>query len=697
MKANIPLPHVHDHLTHPKYRPDIDGLRAVAILAVVGFHAFPSWIKGGFIGVDIFFVISGYLISTIIIGSLERDSFSFTDFYKRRIRRIFPSLFVVLAACLVCGWFVLLADEYGQLGKHVAGGAGFVANFMFWSEAGYFDNAADTKPLLHLWSLGIEEQFYLVWPLLLWLVWKREFNLLTVTVVIAVISFALGVHKVRSDMVAAFYSPQTRFWELLAGSILAYMALHKITLAPRFVNWADMWLGRVVYAQAPEANGTMLRNFLSLSGALLIVIGIWLITRDKPFPGVRAMLPVLGAILIIAAGARAWINRVVLSNRVMVWFGLISFPLYLWHWPLLSFARIMSGRDLSDRARVAAVLAAIVLAWLTYWLVERPVRSGGNQIMKVIILFVLMVTVGSAGYCVIEWGGFPSRAFQEKFDAFTASIIRSERERECFELPGVGSDHGKWFCDLGEKSIAPKYFMYGDSHALSLLPALEKFSRDTHSNALFSGMSSCPPLLGVELLQSESGKAKHDCQKFNEQVFQYVKQTHISSVVLVGRWTYYTVGTTKPDEHAYISVDVTKEASQDSSRDAFRHGLRTTIAKYKDIGVHVLIVKDNPQQRYAPVDVAKRHMLSGEEVDRFSVHANEHSLNQAWVAKAFDEIRDSGASILDLDDILCRDQRCPLMVNDKFIYFDDDHLSIDGAMLLYPKLKKLLDDDTMHH
>jgi peptidoglycan/LPS O-acetylase OafA/YrhL len=227
MTLNIIPSHPAEQLTHPKYRADIDGLRALAVLSVVSFHAFPNMLKGGFIGVDIFFVISGFLISTIIFENLERDSFSFVEFYSRRIKRIFPALLLVLIACYTFGWFVLLADEYKQLGKHIAGGAGFVSNFLFWKESGYFDNAADTKPLLHLWSLGIEEQFYIVWPLLLWFAWKQRLNLLTITLTVLIISFALNINKVHSNVVAVFYSPQTRFWELLTGSVLAYITLYK--------------------------------------------------------------------------------------------------------------------------------------------------------------------------------------------------------------------------------------------------------------------------------------------------------------------------------------------------------------------------------------------------------------------------------------------------------------------------------------
>ena len=208
------------HLSHPKYRPDIDGLRAIAVLAVVIFHAFPNFLKGGFIGVDVFFVISGYLISTIIFENLDKRTFSFTEFYVRRIKRIFPALVLVLIVSLAFGWFTLLDDEYRQLGLHTTAGAGFISNFILWNESGYFDNASDTKPLLHLWSLGIEEQFYIVWPLLLWLTWKFKFNLVIVTTLIATVSLILNIKGVKSDVVATFYSPQTRFWELLTGMLI---------------------------------------------------------------------------------------------------------------------------------------------------------------------------------------------------------------------------------------------------------------------------------------------------------------------------------------------------------------------------------------------------------------------------------------------------------------------------------------------
>lgn len=397
------------HLTHPKYRADIDGLRAIAILAVVGFHAFPTWIKGGFIGVDVFFVISGFLISTIIFGSLSRNAFSFAEFYARRIKRIFPALILVLAASFMFGWFQLLADEYKQLGKHIAGGAGFVSNFILWGESGYFDNAAETKPLLHLWSLGIEEQFYIVWPLLLWFAWKRRFNLLTIALVVAVVSFALNVFTVRNDSVAAFYSPLTRFWELMVGSILAYVMLYKHEALATIKQRLDRWLCTITYAHASGQHGDTLRNFQALLGAALIAIGIVVIAKERQFPGWWALLPTLGAALIIGAGTHAWFNRAVLSNRVLVWFGLISYPLYLWHWPLLAFARLVEGGLPSRDMRMAAVAVSIVLAWLTYRLIEKPFRLGNHSRTKTLILVVLMTLVGFVGFNCYQREGYGFR------------------------------------------------------------------------------------------------------------------------------------------------------------------------------------------------------------------------------------------------------------------------------------------------
>lgn len=402
--SNVVFTKVHA-LTHPKYRPDIDGLRAIAVLSVVIFHTFPELVRGGFIGVDIFFVISGFLISSIIIDNLEHDRFSFIEFYSRRIKRIYPALLTVLIACFAFGWFVLFADEFKQLAKHIVGGAGFISNLVLSRESGYFDNIAETKPLLHLWSLGVEEQFYIVWPLLLWLGWKQRFNLMTMALIMAGVSFLFSIYMLQRNPTTAFYSPFTRFWELLVGSILAYMSLHQHNAISAFkvqcknrLNQAglDYWAMRWESVQ-------------SIIGIILIVIGLVYFTKSSPFPGWRAILPTLGATLVIAAGRQAWLNRSLLSNRVIVWFGLISYPLYLWHWPILAYARILVGETPPVAIRGIAVLASVALAWLTFQLIEKPIRHGVQGNTKTKVLFFTMILIGCLGYFTHKYNGFGFR------------------------------------------------------------------------------------------------------------------------------------------------------------------------------------------------------------------------------------------------------------------------------------------------
>ncbi len=534
MSANISSSHNSEHLTHPAYRADIDGLRAIAVLSVVGFHAFPNWIKGGFIGVDIFFVISGFLISTIIFGSLARNSFSFVEFYGRRIKRIFPALLLVLVACFVFGWFVLLPVEFKQLGKHIAGGAGFVSNILFWNESGYFDNAAETKPLLHLWSLGVEEQFYIVWPLLLWLAWETRFSLLAITIVVAAISFALNIGSIRSDAVTAFYSPQTRFWELMAGSVLANMALNRQNIFTKLRKKLATWLNRTAYAQTTEVNGNILCDAQSILGAALIAIGVFVITNERSFPGWWALLPTLGAVLIISAGAHAWLNRAVLSSRVLVWVGLISYPLYLWHWPLLSFARIMEMGAPSLEIRIAAVIISIALAWLTYRLIEKPVRFGKRSVDMVIVLFSLMVAVGYAGYNSYQRDGLGFRfpRIVQEIIAFEYDYSKGWREGSCFLRPEQGYSDFNSCESQSDEYKKPSILLWGDSFSAHLYPGY-KTSFGVSFNIIQRTASGCPPILNLEI------EDRPHCKEINDHILELIKHEKPSKIVLAAEWPRY--------------------------------------------------------------------------------------------------------------------------------------------------------------
>jgi len=403
--------------SHASYRPDIDGLRAIAVLSVVLFHGFPQIFKGGFIGVDIFFVLSGYLISRIIFEQLNQGRFNFFDFYSRRIKRIFPALLIVLVAVYIVGWFTLLADEYSQLGQHIAAGTAFISNFVLWGEAGYFDNSAHTKPLLHLWSLGIEEQFYIVWPLLLWLASKLRFSLFALTVILAALSFYLNVTGIKSDAIATFYSPQTRIWELLIGSGLAWCALYKKDGLTDIAIFFSKWRRTPITVVDQERIRSCIANVLSCIGFIVLIYGLIRFNRDLQFPGKWALIPVLGTAFIVAAGPLAWLNKKILSNKVLVWCGLISYPLYLWHWPLLSFAWIVEAVPPSVPTRLGLIVLSVVLAWLTYRLIERPIRFGGHGALKVYLLVGLMLILGGVGLGTFYERGFPFRKNVQLADA----------------------------------------------------------------------------------------------------------------------------------------------------------------------------------------------------------------------------------------------------------------------------------------
>jgi len=431
-----------------KYRPDIDGLRAIAIGSVMAFHTFPNFFKGGFVGVDIFFVISGFLISGIIIDAIDADRFSYFDFYKRRIRRIFPALIVVVAATLFFGWYVLLPDEFQRLGKHLAAAAGFATNFVLWREAGYFDAASDTKPFLHLWSLSIEEQFYILWPLVLGLVWKRKRGLLFTTLTIAALSFGYNVIVVRHHPVAAFYSPLSRFWELMIGGVLAYLVRHEAETLSKFAT---------------------LRSAL---GLLAIAISVFLLNREATFPGCWALLPTVGAFLVISADGDGWINKYLLGNPLMVGVGLISYPLYLWHWPILVFAKIVKGRLLTPIDRVEVIVASVILAFLTYRLIERPLRRSFTWRVPQ-ALAAATVALGVVGLAILN-GDILSRLKNEHISQILAAGFDWEYPPAASENHSLGGV--RYF---KEPSQLDSYTLFiGDSNMEQYAARIDQLIRD---------------------------------------------------------------------------------------------------------------------------------------------------------------------------------------------------------------------------
>lgn len=616
-------------LAHPAYRPDIDGLRAIAILSVVGFHVSPTRISGGFVGVDIFFVISGFLISSIIFRNFSTVGFSYKAFYSRRIKRIFPALLALFVTLFAVGGIVILPLEFRQLGKYVAAGAAFVSNFDLWKEAGYFDAASNTKPLLHLWSLAIEEQFYLLWPLLLGLVWKRRENFLIVTLIVATISFAINIYLASSDPIADFYSPLSRFWELMIGGILSYITLNK------------------------AEPGLPMPNVQSAIGLALIISSIWLLNEDVVFPGWWALLPTVGTFLVISAGPQAWLNRHLLGNRLAVAIGLISYPLYLWHWPLLSIAT-MNGAN-GRLARVLLVVVSIVLAWITYQFIEKPIRRS-KSITTPLLLLAGIVLSGLIGLLLYEKNA--------SNDPQYAAYIMKPTELADRNFIGAAFDGNKLDALTIKGSSNDVALFSGDSHMGQYYPAIKQLYEDKthlpHYSAVLASHANCTPSPQTSLNTGDLGRHHYRCDDLFRTITRMARAQNVKVVVFAGNWRL----TPKYDQ---------------SSLAAFGASIKDLVAR----GKRVVVILDNPQgDEFDPLVIMRRHhlnqllvmpnfSLTGDRFIEIDVPRRESKLRMGELAAV---VKANGGQIVDPYDFLCSPTACPIVLAGKPTHVDSDHL-----------------------
>ncbi len=619
---------------HLAYRRDIDGLRAVAVLSVVLFHAFPALLRGGFIGVDVFFVISGFLISSILLRELEQGSFSFAGFYARRVRRIFPALVLVLASCLVFGWLALFPDEYQQLGKHVVGGAGFAANFFYWAQVGYFDTAADTKPLLHLWSLGIEEQFYILWPVILLLGWRLRANLLVLAGVLALASFAVNVGGIAGYPSATFYSPASRAWELLLGAGLACLHARPAagTRLPRLAPDLSAWLG-----------------------VALLAAGLALITRKDQFPGWYALLPALGALFLIKAGPQAWFNRVVLSNRVMVWIGLVSYPLYLWHWPLLSFAQIIESRQPAPAIRAAALLLALLLAWLTWRVLERPLRAGAGRARLAALCASMAACAAAGGYIYLNEGLPWRKPVQDNLANQKALVVVEDKANAAACKRRYGFDSDFEYCLQADAAKDPTVVLLGDSHAYHVVAGLTTYYSGAGENLLMLGTRH--PYWGLD---PQGDPYQQATQPMLELALG------MPSVKTVVFSTHLRFGSA-PEHRLWV----------DAARETFR--------RFGAAGKRIVFMNDVPVIGFDPRSCIKRAGVASSatrmpcaitraEWDR---QIAQHREVLRGLAREFPRI-----AWFDSSTALCDDTACHAMIDGRLMYRDANHLSHDGDLLV---------------
>lgn len=634
-------------------------MRGVAVAIVVLFHAFPSLIPGGFIGVDIFFVLSGFLISKILMAEFAQNAFSYANFYARRARRIFPALIVVLAATLAFGWLALFPDELKMLGKHMVGGASFLSNVFLWFEVGYFDTAAETKPLLHLWSLGIEEQFYIFWPILLVLAYRFRANVFALTATLLIASFIVNVAGIKAFPSATFYSIASRAWELLMGAMLAHLSLSKISVffgGMRRLASDGTGLQTQPLFDSSSAAG---RSAMSFAGLFFIVLACVLVRGGNRFPGWWALLPTLGASLLIAAGPAAWVNRVILSNRLLVWIGLISYPLYLWHWPLLSFAQIVESGVPAREIRMAAVAGAVLLAWLTYKVIEQPIRRRGQRHpASAIVLTLLVVALGGIGGWVYKNDGVPSRAGIVENASFQKALnLVEDRDNAAACKKRYGFDTIYEYCLLAQVDRAPTIALVGDSHGYHVAAGLTKYYSGQGENLIYLGTGI--PFFDVPALPHEL------YQGATQQMFELVLSTDSIKKVMISTMLKLNVDT--------------------SGGRMMVEKFRGTLKKLLDAGKQVTYLYDVPTLNFDVRACIKRAGVASSTTNR------DCTMDVADYNKAVQAHNDIVASVLkefptvttfQPAKYLCDRQHCKAKIDGKLMYRDTNHLSYDGDLYI---------------
>lgn len=605
------------------YRPDIDGLRAIAVLSVVIFHIFPTLIPGGFIGVDIFFVISGYLISSIIFKNMETGSFSFFDFYSRRIKRIFPSLLMILIFVSIVGWISLLPGEYKNLEKMVSTTTIFMTNIALKNDVGYFADAAELKPLLHIWSLSIEEQFYIFYPLFIYLMYKFGRRLLPATLVLGcIISFAINAFYISSKPTQVFYLLPFRSWELSIGAILAYIKLNN-----------DSTISQLYKKHS---------NILALCGLACIIVAMTMFDKSTTFPGWAALLPTAGAVLLIA-GKDSRFNQMVLAHPVCVWVGLISYSLYLWHWPLISFAHIAGQTDITTK--VSILCASIVLAGLSTFLIEKPIRRAGNKSLYFLIAGMICC-FGFAKLVKHDFIETKDRELVEKIDKATGDWQYPSKNLSQANDPSIP------FHSFGKGKHTIVFF--GDSNVEQYWPRIEKLMLDDPNlqekyKVVFSAYGGQAPIPGYY--------ANDKLVEFLDTAVKYVYDSSVDTVVIAANWIGH--------------LEVENERSKSLFHD-FESMIQDLRAQNKTI---YLILNIPVDIRQNPKSLVKRNFLApfGISNDKSYDHS-EWMRRSRYITKELTTIaKRNGCILIDPKPYLCPDGKCMIVDKNNVPMYKDEH------------------------
>lgn len=648
-----------------KYRPEVDGLRAVAVLAVVFFHT-GLGVPGGYIGVDVFFVISGYLITSLIVKDLQLGRFSMLDFWERRARRILPASIVMVLVCLAAGWFLLLPSDFSELGESAAWQSVFSANIHFWQTTNYFAGPAEEQALLHTWSLAVEEQFYFIFPLLLIGLWRvpkltRRGPLLCLFLLGIIVSLALSVYLLPKMPAVTFYLLPTRAWELLCGSFVALIPAHRMLARPA------------------------VQESLAFLGAVLILLPCFLYTKETPFPGLAAVPPCLGAALFILGSTPQSETRLpriaqLIALRPIVFIGLISYSLYLWHWPLVAFSHYWAIEPLTLGYRIAMVLLGFVLAILSWRYVETPFRTrklGASRSKMFAYAGAGMVAIAGVGVCLILKNGFPER-FSDRINAFDQVKVEAQHSSRIADPLTLEDALNGDFVRLGAaESDGVQCLVWGDSHARSILPAIIAAAEVAGAAVIPAWHSSTPPVLNY--IPSSRFSLGEDSPLYAEAIINYVEKSGVPSVILVARWS------------GYFRDEAELLAAAAPLRVHFNDALIKTVHRLRVANVAVWILREVPNHLVSVPKALAKHALFDTDLSQWKCSAESYQQQNAPFDALSTTLRAAGAKIIDVSGFLEDGDSYVMQTDGIPLYSDSHHLTEASSHLLAPAFETVFE------
>lgn len=639
-----------------KYRPDIDALRAFAVLPVVLFHAGVAGFSGGYVGVDVFFVISGYLISSILLREISAGHFSLISFYERRTRRIFPALFVMVLAVALCAVVFLPPNNVADIGKTALFTMIFGSNILFSTKTGYFDKDTVSNPLLHTWSLGVEEQFYIFVPLIIYFTFRvsqKRLVLGGVLIALFVVSLFMSIFGAALAPIASFYLIPFRAWELLTGTLLAFFNFPK----PR-----SRWGSEV----------------LCWLGLTLLAIAIFGFDEATPFPSFWAAVPCLGAAILIYAGDQPtlFVGRV-LRWKPLIAVGLISYSLYLWHWPIIVFSQFYHFTEVSFGEKALIVGASLVFGWVSWRYVEKPVRSG--RFWSQSNLF-LAAGAGSAVIMVAGAGLAATHGFPQRFPGISYNWSTGDRVSCLYGAKGrsLKDIESGNLCPLGKAGLA-SFVLWGDSHAEALRPTIDLAAKKVQVSGVFAGYASCGPML--DLGSRNVGQAV-GCREFNDQVLRYVSTHSVQTVILSARWVTKFDGSWRlpPGRSGF---------GRDDADDAYVSLVQTAL-RLRSIGKRVVIVAQPVEAGFVVPRALFRYGKAQDQLDELRPRPGSALAARAANRLALAAAKESGADFVDLNDALCSRGECKVFYAGEPLFYDEHHISSASAPRLAPLFEDLL-------